>query len=181
MTQQETAMDRVKSTLDDCRPCNIELAEAIREGTAAGQSVKAICEELEAYQIEQHGVAILSAQALRRRYQRLVPAARNGQPRRGTARNGQPEEEIATPETVLEMIRGFSVDELRDFKRIFLNEFGPIEREESSFVDEDPEEHLPKDSFRISTKRDRDPFVYYGNDPRIRDLIREEGLPERTT
>ena len=88
-TTNQTATDRLKAMLDTCQICNVPLVEAIKERVDNGESISSVCKELEAYQIDQHGVAAFNASALRKRYQRINGTAGTNVPTNRVAQNGQ--------------------------------------------------------------------------------------------
>jgi len=69
MVESKSSDAVVKELLDKCHMCNTGLVEAVKERESNGESVNAICKDLEDYQRQVHGEVIYSASALRSRYQ----------------------------------------------------------------------------------------------------------------
>ena len=76
MVESKSSDAVVKELLDKCHMCNTGLVEAVKERESNGESVNAICKDLEDYQRQVHGEVIYSASALRSRYQTCQACAK---------------------------------------------------------------------------------------------------------
>ena len=110
-TTNQTATDRLKGMLDTCQICDVPLIEAIQERVDNGESVSSVCRELEDYQIDQHGAAVFSASALRKRYQRINGTAGTNVPTNRVTRNRQSNSDLEINQ-IRELLMNVDADNL---------------------------------------------------------------------